>query len=96
MSLNYTKSTLKKLEVLFEEAKYRVRYERGNFKAGYCIVNNSSMILINKFFDTKARIGCLLDILHQIEVQEEGLSDDSQNMLQKVLNMNILAGKMVA
>jgi len=37
------KNTLKKLESLFQELNYRIRYERGNFKSGYCIVNDSRM-----------------------------------------------------
>jgi len=96
MSLSYTKSTLKKLELLFEELNYRIRYERGNFKSGYCIVNSSQMILINKYFETKARIESLVDILSQVEIHDTELTEQSQSILEKVLKMNILADKLVA
>ncbi|MFT4972429.1 MAG: hypothetical protein ACI9JY_001633, partial [Saprospiraceae bacterium] len=36
--MNYTKHTLKKVELLFEEIGYIVRYEKGNFNSGYCVV----------------------------------------------------------
>jgi len=68
--LNYTKHTLAKVEALLTEQKYVVRYERGSFTSGYCIVEHRNIAILNKFFDTPARINCLLDILTSIEVDE--------------------------
>ena len=70
----YTKYTLKKIEELFSELQYSVRYERGNFQSGYCIVENQRIAVVNKFFDTETRINCLLEILGTIEVEEESLT----------------------
>ncbi len=64
----YTKHNLKKLESLLEELAYTVRYEKGNFQSGYCIVEQKKVAIVNKFFDTEGRINCLLEILGQIEV----------------------------
>jgi hypothetical protein len=61
--MRYTATTLKKLEALFEELDYTVRYEKGSFQSGYCLVENKRIAVINKFFDTEARINTLLDIL---------------------------------
>lgn len=68
--LNYTKHTLSKVESLLTEQKYIVRYERGSFTSGYCIVEHRKIAILNKFFDTPARINCLLDILTSIEIDE--------------------------
>lgn len=96
MSLGKSKNTLKKLESLFQELNYQIRYERGNFKSGYCIVNDSRMIVINKFFDTKARIDTLLDILTKIDYSSTELSEASQEILQKALKLDIFTKSLVA
>ena len=88
----YTKYTLKKLEDLFSELKYTIRYERGNFQSGYCIVENRQIAVINKFFDTEARINCLLEILSTIEVEEESLNEKTAvfyKKLQKLMNQEL-------
>lgn len=82
--LSYTKHSLKKLETLLTELAYTVRYERGNFNSGYCIVENKKVIVINKFFDTEARINCLLDILGNISIDTEILSPPSRKVLKQI------------
>ncbi|HKK77647.1 MAG TPA: hypothetical protein VJ953_21390 [Saprospiraceae bacterium] len=75
MSFKYTKHFLKKLESLFDTLEYTIRYEKGNFQSGYCIVENKKIAVINKFFDTEARINTLLDILSTVEVDVETLDE---------------------
>ena len=65
--MNYTKNTLQKMEELFEELGYLVRYEKGSFQSGYAIVETKKIAVVNKFFETEARINALLDIFDQIE-----------------------------
>jgi hypothetical protein len=81
--VRYTTTTLKKIEDLFEEMDYAVRYEKGNFQSGYCLVENRRIAVVNRFFDTEARINCLLDILSNLPDQTEKLSDKSREMLEK-------------
>jgi hypothetical protein len=71
----YTRHSLKKLEDLFEQIDYTVRYEKGNFNSGYAIVEDRNIIVINKFYDVEGRINVLLDILGQTEVEEERLEE---------------------
>lgn len=80
----FTKNTLKKVEEFFKEIEYTIRYERGNFQSGYCIVENRKIAVINKFFDVEARINCLLDILSIINVDEEELEDESKVFYHKL------------
>ncbi len=65
--MNYTKNTLQKIEELFEELGYLVRYEKGSFQSGYAIVETKKIAVVNKFFETEARINALLEIFDQIE-----------------------------
>jgi hypothetical protein len=76
MSFKYTPNTLKKLEGLFEEASYIIRYEKGNFNSGYCILEERRVVVINKFFSVEGRINALLEILPTIKVKEEELSGE--------------------
>jgi hypothetical protein len=81
--LKNTKHNLKKLETLFDELDYRIRYEKGNFQSGYCIVENRNIAVINKFFDTEGRITTLLEILDTIEIDPERLSEASLKTLKQ-------------
>ncbi len=76
MSFKYTPNTLKKLEQLYEEARYIIRYERGNFNSGYCVIEDRRVVVINRFLNTESRINVLVDILPSIEVKEEELSGE--------------------
>lgn len=74
--MRYTKTTLQKLEQLFEEVGYTVRYEKGNFNSGYCIVEHKKIAVINKFFDIEGRINSLNEILSNLQVDEKMLSEN--------------------
>lgn len=81
--MRYTQTTLKKLEELFSELDYAIRYEKGNFQSGYCIVESRKIAVVNKFFDTEARINCLLEILSNFEFDPENLSEKSRDLVGK-------------
>lgn len=85
MGLTYSKHSLKKVETILDELGYNLRYERGSFKAGYCIVENKNIVVVNKFFDTESRMNCLMEILEQVEKDEKILSEASQKMLNLIL-----------
>ncbi|MEM6965341.1 MAG: hypothetical protein AAF573_11285 [Bacteroidota bacterium] len=82
----YTKTTLQKLETVFEEIGYKVRYEKGSFQSGYCVVENRKIAVINRFFDTEARINVLLEILGTVkeEIQEEELTEKTLDFYKKI------------
>ncbi len=88
MELKYTKNTLKKIESLFEAIGYQIRFEKGNFQSGYCIVENKKIAVINKFFDTEARINCLLDILSIIQIDTESLPPKELKFYQLIIEKN--------
>ncbi|MBK8622735.1 MAG: hypothetical protein IPN79_13520 [Saprospiraceae bacterium] len=78
--MKFSKTNLIKLEEILAKLGYKIRYEKGNFTSGYCIVDQKRMIIINKFFDVEGRIHVLLDILQTIEIKEESL--DEKNLIQ--------------
>lgn len=84
MSFKYTPNTLKKLEQLYDEARYIIRYEKGNFASGYCILEDRRVVVINKFLSVENRINALLEILPTIEVNEAELSSEMLKWYQQL------------
>jgi hypothetical protein len=76
MSIKYTVSTLKKFEELYDEIGYSIRFEKGNFHSGYCILQDRRIAVINKFLPLEGRINALIDILPSIEIDQDTLSKE--------------------
>ncbi|MEL6655740.1 MAG: hypothetical protein AAFP77_16900 [Bacteroidota bacterium] len=83
--MKYTRHNLKKLETLFKEIEYTVRYEKGSFNSGYCIVEDRKIAVINKFYDVEGRINVLLEILSSIPVEEARLEEGTQKFYKQLL-----------
>ena len=84
-TFKYNAALLKKLEELFKEGGYTVRYEKGNFHNGYCVLEKRKVVVINKFHEVDAKINSMMEILMNIEDLElEGLSSESAELYQKI------------
>ena len=81
--MRYTQGLLKKIEDLFDELDYVIRYEKGSFQSGYCLVENRRIAVVNRFFDTEARINCLFDILARLDYDPDSLSEKSRDLIDK-------------
>lgn len=86
MNVKYTPNTLKKIEQLFEEARFRIRYEKGTFASGYCLLESRQIAVINKFLNIEGRINALLEIVPTIHVVEEDLSDEIRKFYNQIMN----------
>jgi hypothetical protein len=84
MDLKYTRSFLTRLEDIFSESDYVLRYEKGNFKAGYCLIKDMKVAIVNKYFPIEGRIHCLYEILRNIRIDTSRLSDKSQQLYQEI------------
>jgi len=82
--LKYSKSNLEKLELLFKELEYTVRYEKGNFNSGYCIVEHKKIVVVNRFYDIEGRMNILLDILSTIAIDEATLTEKTQQFFKQI------------
>ena len=89
--MKYTQNILDKIERIAEEVGYVIRYERGNFQSGYCILQDKKVIVLNKFFQTEGRINTLIDLLPQLEINFDALTLESQKMYEEVMSLE--AGK---
>ena len=82
--MKYTQHTLDKLEAIVEEAGYVLRYERGSFQSGYCILEERKVVVLNKFLQTEGRINTMLDLIPQLDINPELLSEDSKKLYRDV------------
>jgi len=78
--MKYTQTTLDKLEAVPEEAGYVLRYERGTFQSGYCILEERKVVVLNKFLQTEGRINTLFELIPQLDINTELLSEESKKV----------------
>ena len=84
MQIKYTNHFLNKLEDLFSETDYILRYEKGNFQSGYCILNETKVAIINKYFSTDGKINSLLEIIKSIEIDSSKLSEKNSKLFHEI------------
>ena len=84
--MKYTQSTLDKLETITEEAGYVLRYERGTFQSGYCILESKKVVVLNKFLQVEGRINTLVDIIPQLNINTDLLSDESKKLYMDIVS----------
>jgi hypothetical protein len=82
--MKYTQSTLDKLEKIVEEARYVIRYERGTFQSGYCILEQKKVVVLNKFLQTEGRINTLIDLIPQLDISSDTLSEESKKVYSEI------------
>jgi hypothetical protein len=83
--MKYNQTSLDKLEAVVEEAGYVLRYERGNFQSGYCILEEKKVVVLNKFLPIEGRINTMLDLIPQLEINTELLSVESGKKYREVI-----------
>ena len=63
--------------MLLRTAEYRVRYEKGNFKTGACLLQHNKVIVVNKFSGLEAKILAIAELARTLEI-DYNLLDDKQ------------------
>jgi hypothetical protein len=84
--MKYTQSTLEKLEKILDDAEYVLRYERGTFQSGYCILEQRKVVVLNKFLQTEGRINTLVEIIPQLNINPDAIPPESKKMYEEVMN----------
>ena len=85
--MKYTQNILDKIEKIIEESGYVIRYERGTFQSGYCILQERKVVVLNKFFQTEGRINTLIDLMPQLSINYDALTLESQKMYDEVMSV---------
>lgn len=84
--MKYTQTSLDKLEAIVEEAGYLLRYERGTFQSGYCVLEERKVVVLNKFLQTEGRINTVIDLIPQLDIPVEVLSPESKKIYVDIIS----------
>jgi hypothetical protein len=84
MEIKYSKHFLNKLEDIFSESDYILRYEKGNFKSGYCIIRENKVVVVNRFYSLEGKINCLIDIIKSIDLNTDKLNPKNQKFFHQI------------
>jgi hypothetical protein len=83
--MKFTQTTLDKIERVLDETGYIVRYERGNFQSGYCILEERKVVVLNKFLQLEGRISTLIDIVPQLAILPDNLTPETRRIYNDIL-----------
>ncbi len=87
--MKFTQHTLDKVEKIVEDSGYIIRYERGTFQSGYCILQEKKVVVLNKFMQTEGRINTLIDLLPQLNINFDALTHESQKLYTELMHAAI-------
>lgn len=79
---------LNRLEEIFEALGFHVRYEKGNFRSGACVVNGDKTVLVNQHFTIDTKIESLKNILRSRNFSFEKLDQEQKEFLRKTLKVS--------
>jgi len=89
--IKYTTPFLTKLEDMIAESDYVLRYEKGNFKSGYCLLREQKIMIINKFFTTEGKINALLEILKNTPLDGTRFTEKSKKLYEELSQAEVKA-----
>ncbi|MFC0775852.1 hypothetical protein [Terrimonas alba] len=84
--MKYTQTTLDKLEAIPEQSGYVLRYERGTFQSGYCVLEEKKVVVLNKFLQLEGRINTLVDLIPQLDIDTELLTEDAKKLYMEIIS----------
>ena len=82
--LTFTNHTLDKLEMLLKTTGYKIRYEKGNFKTGACLLQNSRVIVVNKFSALESKILSISELARDLDMDYSLLDEKQVAFLQLI------------
>ncbi len=85
MKLRFSPSTLEKIEKVIAESGYILRYERGTFQSGFCVLESRKVVVLNKFLQTEGRINTLIDLIGILQVEPNHLSPESRKVYEDII-----------
>ena len=84
MQIKYSNHFLNKLEDVLAESEYALRYEKGNFKSGYCILKDTKIVIVNRYFTTEGKVNCLIDIIKSLDLEANNFSENNKKLISEL------------
>jgi hypothetical protein len=92
-AMKYTQTTLDKIDKMIEESGYIVRYERGSFQSGFCILEDRKVVVLNKFLQLEGRINTLIDLVPQLKIDVADLTPESKKWFDDIMGRHAAQGE---
>ncbi len=70
--------------MLLRSAGYRVRYEKGNFKTGACMLLSSKIVVVNKFSNLESKIQAIAELIRELEFDLKLLDEKQVAFVQQI------------
>jgi len=83
--MKYTQNTLDKIEKIIAETGYVIRYERGTFQSGFCILEEKKVVVLNRFLQLEGRINTLIDLIPQLKIDPITLTPESKKVFDDIV-----------
>jgi hypothetical protein len=85
MVIRFNAATQEKIEKIIEESGYLIRFERGTFQSGYCILESKKVVVLNKFLQIEGRINTLMDLIPSLKIVPESLTPESRKLYEEIM-----------
>ena len=80
--------TLQDLKALAAQLGAKVRFEKGDFKGGYCILKESKVIVINKITNLQRKVMILSAALKELGVDKIYLTPKIREIIDEMAEIN--------
>jgi hypothetical protein len=80
--------TLQDLKALAAQLGAKVRFEKGDFKGGYCILKDSKVIVINKMTNLQRKVMILSAALKELGVDKIYLTPKIREIIDEMAEIN--------
>lgn len=87
--MKISQGTLDKIEEIFKVQQFKVRYEKGNFKPGSCLILEAKVVVVNKFATMDVKIAALAEILQEIEIDETLFNESQSKFFQSIKSQKV-------
>lgn len=83
--IRYTTQFLARIEDIFSESDFMLRYEKGNFKSGYCVLKEQNVIIVNKYYPLEGKINCLVEIIKTLPLDDSKFNEKSKQLYHQII-----------
>ncbi|CUU07695.1 hypothetical protein JGI1_01879 [Candidatus Thermokryptus mobilis] len=73
---------LEELEKFIQGLGITLKYEKGDFEGGYCVLKEKRMIVINKLANVQKRISLLAQSILEIGVDEKLMDENIKSIIE--------------
>jgi Zn-dependent peptidase ImmA (M78 family) len=77
------KQLLTELEEIVQRLGYKLRYEKGNFEGGYCLLKESRLFVINSRNDAEKRIVIIAKNIKELGIDDIFIKPQVREVIEK-------------